>query len=151
LSSTNFSPFVEVHRLGPLEFNISSPVKPISIRDQMVRAEMLVDDLWDGGLISEQRRLLIVGGGAAAATAALCAIELKVPVLVVNMAPSFFTLQAKCFTRWIDPTQYDWPAGHWRMAEYPWHQPGKGAPLPWDAELASTIATIGRRPWIPPN
>lgn len=141
MSSTHFSPFIEAHRIGPLEFNISSPVKPISIRDQMVRAEMLIDDLWDGALISKPRRLLIVGGGVAATTAALCAIRHKVPVLVVNKASSFFTLQAKCFTRWIDPTQYDWPAGHWRMAKYPWHQPGMGAPLPWDAQIASTIAT----------
>ena len=29
-------------------------------------------------------------------------------------------VQARARTRWLDPTQYDWPAEHWHKAKYPW-------------------------------
>jgi thioredoxin reductase len=135
--------FVDAHRVRPLEFNISSPYTPISIRDQMIRAKMLVDRLIESSrLLSTERPLFVVGGGAAGMTAALEAASLGVPVTVIEKAVAPFGMQRRCMSRWVDPVQYDWPANHWAKGVFPWRAPSM--PLPWSANVANYLAGV----WI---
>jgi len=130
--------FLEMHRVGPLEFQISGPISPVSIRDQMVRAQMFVDRARAGGLISDKRSLFVLGAGAAGVTAAVYASSLQIPTTLIEMSDRAFGRQKQCLSRWIDPTQYDWPAYHWHRAVYPWTVPR--VPIPWRAAYANHIA-----------
>ena len=130
--------FLEAHRLDPLQFTISSPLTPISIRDQMVRAKMLVDRAIDENLIGVDRPLFVVGAGAGGVTAALYSAFRGVKTTIIELRDHAFALQRKCLTRWIDPTQYDWPASHWIQGIFPWVPPAM--PLPWRAFPSNLIA-----------
>jgi hypothetical protein len=58
--------FLVAHQVYPHFFNLGGPVSPISIRDQMVRAQAIVEDAIAEGLIGQPNRpLLVVGAGAA--------------------------------------------------------------------------------------
>jgi hypothetical protein len=130
--------FLELHRVGPLQFTISSPLTPISIRDQMVRAKLFVDRAIAAGLISQDRALFVLGAGAGGATAAVCAAERNIPTTIIELKPRAFDLQRRCLSRWIDPTQYDWPADHWIKGLFPWTHPE--FPIPWVANYSNLIA-----------
>lgn len=108
----------------------------------MVRAQMLVDRLWHGGIITEDddRGLLIVGGGATALTAAMHALSLDVVVTIAHTDAIYFGLQSNCSVRSIDPTAYDWPLPHWQDGKYPLRG-DVAVPLPWSAGIASQVAS----------
>src|ERR1019366_6151378 len=106
-------PILVAHQIYPDFFNLGGRLAPVSIRDQMVRAQAFVDDAVAAGLIGTKpwRPLLIVGAGAAGATAAIwAAVHHHVPTMLIDRDSDAFNRQANCTTRWIDPTQYDWPA-----------------------------------------
>jgi len=112
--------FLIAHQVYPNFFNLSGPLAPISIRDQMVRAQAIVEDAIAEGLIGPpDRPLLVVGAGAAGAAAAIWAADHRVPTTLIDRGPSAFTLQAACTTRRIDPSQYDWPVDHWVTPDFP--------------------------------
>lgn len=136
-------PFLLSHSCGPLQFSIAGPLTPVSIRDQMLRAKLAVDRLIEQSLISAARPLLVVGAGAGGATAAIRAAELDVPVTLVEASHQAFGRQKRCATRWVDPTQYDWPADHWPAGVFPWNWPPM--PLPWVAQTSSLIAALWER------
>ncbi len=93
---------------------------PVSIRDQVVRAVYLTERLWKTARLTKQSSLLVIGAGAAGVTVALEAVALGVKqVVVADMSDRVLSLQAQCKTRWVDPTQYDWPAHHWSHTEWP--------------------------------
>jgi hypothetical protein len=101
-----------VYRLGQFS--------PISVRDQIVRANYLIDLLSDDGQLAVDSRLVIVGAGAAGVAAALAAARRGVQqVLLLEKEQVPLALQARCSSRWLDPTQYDWPADHWRDQSWP--------------------------------
>jgi hypothetical protein len=83
--------------------------------------------------------LLVVGGGAAGASAAVRAALWQIPTLLVEREESLFSLQVGVRTRWIDPTQYDWPAAHWTEGSCPPWQP-PSLPLSWSASRSDRIA-----------
>ena len=102
-------------------FDFTRGLKCISIRDQIVRSVLLARDL---NLFLEQEDIDqadigIVGAGVCGIA---CAIELansghSIVVYDKNKKP--FELQGQCSTRWIDPTQYDWPINHWKRGRFP--------------------------------
>src|SRR5690242_3041515 len=108
-------PFLLAHQVGPRMFDLSGKLDPISIRDQMLRGLLLVDRALHEDLIGPKSPLLVVGAGACGATAALHAAEEGVPTLLVDRKDQAFSLQRNCKSRWIDPTQYDWPLDHWNQ------------------------------------
>ncbi|MGA2602483.1 MAG: FAD-dependent oxidoreductase, partial [Bryobacteraceae bacterium] len=136
-------PFLLCHACGPYEFTIAGPLTPVSIRDQMIRAKMFADRAVEVGIISSSRDLLVLGGGAGGVTAAIRAAQLGIKTTLVEASRHCFGRQKGCTTRWVDPTQYDWPADHWDKGVYPWVPPAM--PLPWAAQISSVIAAVWER------
>src|SRR5437879_3176765 len=107
-------PALFAHHVTPLLFDIGSRLSPASIRDQMIRGKLIADRAREERLIGPTRPLLVIGAGAGGATAALVASMSGVPTLLVDSAPRPFSVQASCSTRYVDPTQYDWPVDTWK-------------------------------------
>lgn len=135
-------PFLDAHAVTRFHYDLGGQLSPISIRDQMVRGQILIDRALEQGLIDQNNRnLLVVGAGAAGATAALHAARQGVQTTLIDSNTIPFSRQSGCLTRWIDPTQYDWPVDHWSAGHYPWVAPGPlRPPLPWRAGRANVIA-----------
>ena len=142
-------PFLNLHQIGTLPvFDLASGLTRISIRDQMVRGRMLGDRLpaWlsdyyaTRGLNHIEHPVLIVGAGAYGVTAAALLALAGNRVVVAERRSIVFPAQATCDSRWLDPTQYDWPMDHWRRAKLPWLAASLPSwPLPWKADRASSI------------
>lgn len=131
-------PFLLAHRIRPYVFEIGGAQSPGSIRDQMLRACMLVDRAVELKLLSNDRRLLVVGAGAAGASAAIRAAKAGIETTLIEKENQPFNVQAESHTRWISPTQYDWPAIHWDENKFPWF--GEPMPLPYSADYAKNLA-----------
>jgi NAD(P)-binding Rossmann-like domain len=132
------SPFLHAHEAVKNFFWLSAGLAPISIRDQMVRGVSVIDQLDFEKRIKPGDRVLIVGAGAAGVSAAMRAAKKGFKCDVVDRGRGPFLVQARAATRWVDPTQYDWPMENWRLGLYPWHPPA--IPLPWRADWAPLIA-----------
>src|SRR5207253_1211302 len=131
--------FLIAHQVYPYFFNLGGPLAPIGIRDQMVRAQAIVEDAIAEALIGPpDRPLLVVGAGAAGATAAIWAARHGVPTILIERGPSAFPLQAGCTTRRIDPGQYDWPVDHWVNPNFPCLP--LAAAMPWSENLSHLLA-----------
>ena len=148
-------PFLLAHIVHPLFFDIGGRLSPISIRDQMIRGRLVVDRAWEERLIGPSRDLLVIGAGAAGGTAAIRAAQRGVRTTLIDAAPAPFLRQALCCSRWVDPTQYDWPLDHWAQGIYHWRPPAM--PLPWPANRANVLAAgwtgllnRARRRYLPP-
>lgn len=139
-------PFLRDHQVGPLSFSIPAPVLPIGIRDQMIGAKLFVEAGKNANLISSSRKLLIVGGGATGISIAIEAAQCGVGVVLIEKTSRAFDLQTRCLTRWLDPTQYDWPFPRWRAGSFPWpsvlppDRPVPSVALPWRARRANRTA-----------
>lgn len=112
-------------------------LRTASIRDQMVRAHVLVERLFQKRQIGAGVDLLVVGGGAGGVTAAMTAGELGVKVMLCEAKTHFFGRQAQS-SRYVDPTEYDWPQPHWKVGTFPWTLPHM--PLPFPAATAEVLA-----------
>jgi len=112
-------PVLDAHREDTLQYLISGP-EPISIRDQMLRGALVVQRLRDAGEISPARPLLVEGAGAGGATAALMAADQGVPTVLVERGAGAFQAQSLATSRWLNPTQYDWPLDHHHHGRFPW-------------------------------
>jgi hypothetical protein len=130
-------PFLLAHIVAPLQFDLSGTLTPISIRDQMLRGRLIVDRAVEQGLVGPRRDLLVVGAGAAGATAAIRAAQHGIRAVLLDRSPWPFLRQAGSTTRWVDPTQYDFPGEHWQQGRYPWRPPAM--PLPWRRNFASNL------------
>ncbi|MBV8416121.1 MAG: FAD-binding protein [Verrucomicrobia bacterium] len=137
-------PLLEALRILPRLFALTAKgLSPISIRDQMVRAQMLVTRALEQGEITRADKVLVVGAGAAGAVAAMTSASCGLETVIIDRKSQPFLRQAGCATRWIDPMQYDWPADHWSPGKrYPLYSL---VPLPWDADLSFRIAARWRR------
>lgn len=137
-------PFLSAHGVGPLQFELGGAWVPVSIRDQMVRAQLFVTRALAAGLIvprttsARGRALFVVGAGAAGATAALLAAQRGVDTFLLDHGQPF-SRQAACTTRWIDPSVYDWPHPTWRNPLYPQRSPG--VHLAWRPGFAANVAS----------
>ncbi len=143
--------FLRAHQIEHRTFSIGGRLTPVAIRDQMIRGWTFVEHgLEDGLLYSDPSApLLVVGAGAGGATAAIRAAQRGVPVLLIDRALQPFSTQFNCDSRWICPTQYDWPVAHWDRGEFPTRppgMPGSAAPFPlvWKADWAHNLAAQWR-------
>jgi hypothetical protein len=148
-------PFLFAHQWGRLAvFDLARNLRTIAIRDQMVRAEMLGDRLpaWLELTLGRTYRdwpILVIGGGACGLTAAVALAsqpqQFRIDVVEVRDIP--FYAQANCATRWIDPTQYDWPMDHWSRGRHQWDTSlVRDIPFPWFADRSERIV---QNQWIP--
>ena len=109
-------PAPDIYRIGQYA--------PVSIRDQVVRAMYLVDRLFVTGSLAASTQLVIVGAGVAGVTMALHAAARGVArILLYDQGAGVLALQAASTSRWLCPTQYDWPASHWDTAQWPVPEP----------------------------
>jgi hypothetical protein len=139
-------PFLFAHkRTGVPLFDLSIRLNTISVRDQMTRALLLAERLpqWlqaQLGVNYVQHRLLIVGGGACGTTAAVALAQRGMTVEVAERDGHLFHLQRNCVSRWLDPTQYDWPLDNWRVRRFPQQHRHRWSPFTWGADVARGIA-----------
>jgi FAD binding domain len=151
LSTPSDDTFLIAHKILPLSYSFSAPISPISIRDQMIRAEMFVDHAVGANLVGYGKDLLVVGAGAAGASLAIEAARRDIRVVLIEQKGRAFDLQLTAARRWIDPTQYDWPHASWTFGTYPWRSPLLPAEklpdvaLRWPTGKASTLAFGWRR------
>ncbi len=132
--------FLNAHELRPLIFDISTALRPGSIRDQIVRGSLLATRAFERGLINPtDADLLVVGAGVAGASCALVSARLGVRTTLVDLM-SPFSRQRACTTKRIEPTFYDWPAAHWDKHQFPWN--GEGSTLALLPLRASDMAQL---------
>lgn len=98
-------------------FDISSGMVYASMRDQIVRAQLLITDLHRPD--SKRARILIVGAGIAGVTAAICAAELGMEVVVLESENGAFQLQRGVTERMVGPFMYEWPSVMSESQSYP--------------------------------
>jgi hypothetical protein len=103
------------HKVAPFQFDLNVGAVNASIRDQIVRAQMVVRALWQLEQAKDkarrlQRPLLICGAGIAGLAAADEAHRLKMGFELVekNAFPS--GALAGMGKRYLSPTMYEWPA-----------------------------------------
>jgi hypothetical protein len=117
-------------------FDLSSGQHHISIRDQMVRAQLVVRDLKRGD--PNLNSLLIVGAGVAGIAAALEAVDRGVEhVLVVDAGSEPFGLFKGVTGRFVGPYMYEWPSSFSNNQSYPGHKAARwsnlsSSPLRWN-------------------
>lgn len=124
-------------KVAPNVFDLSSGMHHVSIRDQMVRAQLLVQDLIkaDGNLTD----LVIVGASVAGLSAALVAAEQGVRVVVLEAADEPFSLFRGRYKRFVGPYMYEWPSHFFDEQSYPsnhespWFDSAV-SPLSWDSQ-----------------
>ena len=127
-------PFLFHHLVEPFHINIGGRLAPLSIRDQITRGWLAVERAIEQGLIHDKRELLVIGAGVGGVTAAMTAATAGFKVTLMDQAWRPFSRHAGC-RRWVNPTQYDWPVGHWLRASIPWPAvpPLPMPPLRWPA------------------
>ncbi len=125
---------LSLHQTGQYTFELSG-LNSGSIRDQMVRARLLVDRLAGIEMIGPKRELLVIGGGAAGATAALAARRKGIDVTLIEKEDFVFARQ-RGVDRWLDPVEYDWPQDHWQQRMVP------SPELPYSADSGANLAVL---------
>ena len=139
------------HRVAGKCYELSG-LRTGSVRDQILRAQVLVERLLAAPDTSPDP-LLIVGGGAAGVCAALTASTLGRDVTLLEFHNNPFRSQARVTTRWLDPTEFDWPHVHWDEGDIEWNKTSYGLPYRrnWADQLASQwqllwYAVVGPHP-----
>lgn len=118
-------------------FDLSSGLHHVSIRDQIVRAQLAVRDLKKGD--PSLQSLMIVGAGIAGIAAALEAVDQGIDqIVVVEAGDKPFGLLRGVKKRFVGPFLYEWPSSFSRDQSYPDHRksPWEGrskSPLEWRA------------------
>ncbi len=105
----------------------------------------MVNALCAESLIGAGSPLLIFGAGAAGMNAAMLAAARHVDVTVVELTTNVFPSISASWLRRIDPTEYDWPHGHWKTARFP--MVGT-IPLPQTAAMSgASLASAFTKQW----
>ncbi len=136
-------PFLRAHQIKENHYDIGSSKAPIAIRDQMFRGWTAVKRAFKLNIINKKRPLLVVGAGVGGVTAALTAAGLKIPTTIIEKSVPFGR-QKGCSSRFICPTQYDWPLCHWRDTVFPWSSQIQ-LPLTYTADNGAELAKTWRR------
>lgn len=124
------------HEVDPWCYELSG-LRTGSVRDQILRAQLLVERLLKLKDLPPHP-LLVLGGGAAGVTAALTAISLGRDVVIVEKGVNPFTTQLGVSTRKLNPTEFDWPQPHWRAGTMAWG--GSKYALPYSTDWANRLA-----------
>jgi hypothetical protein len=106
------APVLALHHCGGRRYELSG-LRTTSVRDQILRAQLLVTELLKDTTLDATLPLLVIGGGAAGVACAITAIKAGRPTLVLEREPDPFVTQLYALQRWIDPTEFDWPHTHW--------------------------------------
>lgn len=104
-------------KCAPNVFDLSTGLTHVSVRDQIVRAELLIRDLAASGL--PFRKILVIGAGVAGVAAGLEAARLGKSVTILETNPDPFELQYKASKRYIGPFMYEWPSIFHGMQDFP--------------------------------
>ena len=121
------------HKIGPFQFDVGFGAVNASIRDQIVRAQMIVRGI--AAIIpsekyrSKERPLLICGAGIAGLAAATEADRLGLAFIMIDKHGFPSGALAGKGQRYVSPTMYEWPADGFDAHRHP---PANGAFL--DAE-----------------
>lgn len=105
------------HKCAARTFDLSTGVVHASMRDQIVRAQLLMRDLRENDPGCNQ--VLIVGGGVAGVSAATAASDLDMNVVLVDSQERPFSLQAGVTSRYVGPFMYEWPELGHDCQDYP--------------------------------
>lgn len=111
-------------------FDISSGLTQVSIRDQIVRAQLFVDDLC-AKAPKPKAKLLVIGAGIAGVSAALRAKEKGLEVVLLDAQKAPFSLLANVTVRYVGPFMYEWPMHGSDCQSYPkdfFGEPGISTP-----------------------
>lgn len=104
-------------KVAPNVFDLSSGQSHVSIRDQIVRAQLLIRDLCEADL--GVKKILVVGAGIAGVTAAIAAAHAEIEVRVVDTQAEAFSLQRAVQSRFVGPFMYEWPSSFFNNQSYP--------------------------------
>jgi hypothetical protein len=133
-------------------FDISTGMVYASIRDQIVRAQLLIRDLKTSD--PQCRKILIVGAGVAGITAAACASQFGIEAVVLETGDKPFQLQSAASNRRVGPFMYEWPSIVSEFQNYPNDDSGLCEALEstptWTADsphMASDLADVLSR-WL---
>ncbi|WP_175822515.1 NAD(P)-binding protein [Burkholderia sp. BCC0419] len=119
------------YKIAPRQFDISYRFSNISLRDQIVRAQMLVRTLLETGLVRAKAdgergdfQLLICGAGAAGLAAAKEADAHNISFVLVEKGRSVpgGVLRSKA-TRYVSTAMYEWPHPNHNQHVYPLSDP----------------------------
>lgn len=131
------------HKCAPNVFDLSTDVVYASIRDQIVRAQLLIRDLRERD--ENCKSILIVGGGVSGVSAAAMASELEIKFLLVDAQDGPFSLQSNVKTRFVGPFMYEWPEIGYDSQNYPPKQalakPPTATPC-WEAKRPISAAEL---------
>jgi hypothetical protein len=109
-------------------FDLGGKLFPGSIRDQVIRARLFVQQLREFGFLDTPRTICIVGAGVAGITAAIAFCESGGhDVMLADQSVLPLSLLADAEHRRISPTLYDWPAEHHSAVAYsgiPYYEEG---------------------------
>jgi Pyridine nucleotide-disulphide oxidoreductase len=105
-------PVLQAYTVTEGVYTIAGWFHPSTIRDQVLRACLLVDRIVP--TIEAKDSIVIVGGGVAGVAAACRASEHKLHVKLLEREMRFIGRQLGCQTRFLDPCQYDWPSAYHR-------------------------------------
>ena len=132
-------PFLQGHLARTRIFDLGRRT-PVSIRDQLLRADYLVERLVTSRYLHSKAHVLVIGAGVAGVSTAIYAARQGATVVLIVARPHPITLQSGCRTRWVDPSQYDWPAEHANAARWPPARSRVAAPLGFSANFADQLA-----------
>ena len=135
-------PILDAHEVLRGFYLISGGLSPISIRDQMLRGQLVVERLAENRLINGDTQLLVVGAGVGGVTAAICAARKGVRTILVEKTLAPFGVQRRGATRFLNPTQYDWPVDHWPYGVFPWLNSHVQLPLPYPTDWAGILVAL---------
>lgn len=122
--------FLDAHETSGLGriFATNWIARPFSIRDQLVRATLLVDRLIHRKFLGPDSGLIIIGCGFSGLAATACALQNGIEVALLESRKNpYLPSQAICETRWVDPCLYDWPEPSWKCLKWkglPWIEEG---------------------------
>lgn len=98
-------------------FDLSSRLAHVSMRDQIVRAQLLARDL--KRFDTDAERVLVVGAGIAGIAFAIEAAQAGLDVALVETDPKPLHLQSGVTTRFVGPFLYEWPSVFHDDQNYP--------------------------------
>jgi hypothetical protein len=126
-------PFLRAHWIAPFTYDLGGRFRPTAIRDQMLRARLLIDRAQEEGFFPT-KKILVIGAGVAGVSAAARAARYGIFSVIVEQKRKAFERFSLCSSRWIHPAQYDWPAEHWERNQL------DGFPLSYNPGWPSALA-----------
>ena len=100
-------------------FDLGSYLKHISIRDQVIRAQILARDLVEGSQLNSGDGVLIVGAGAAGLAVAEALLHSGCNVLIIEKEKEPIALWNGVADRFVGPYMYEWPSSFFSNQKFP--------------------------------